>query len=71
MYFKNIYSYLVLANSLGLPATAVPCGFDKNGMPIGIQVYACVLHENKVFTIATAVIGNGSSLSRQTVLGCG
>ncbi|KAJ8938032.1 hypothetical protein NQ318_003336 [Aromia moschata] len=33
-------SYAVLANSLGCPATNVPCGFDKNGMPIGIQVIA-------------------------------
>ncbi|XP_060526935.1 uncharacterized protein LOC132702366 [Cylas formicarius] len=38
--FKQAFEYILPANVLGLPATVVPCGFDGNGMPIGIQVLA-------------------------------
>jgi aspartyl-tRNA(Asn)/glutamyl-tRNA(Gln) amidotransferase subunit A len=27
-------------NYLGLPALSVPCGFDPNGLPIGLQLAA-------------------------------
>jgi len=32
--------YLVIANVFGLPATHVPLGFNKNGLPIGVQIIA-------------------------------
>ena len=28
------------ANYYGLPAVSVPCGFDSNGVPIGLQIVA-------------------------------
>jgi aspartyl-tRNA(Asn)/glutamyl-tRNA(Gln) amidotransferase subunit A len=28
----------VFANYYGLPAVSVPCGFDANGLPLGLQV---------------------------------
>ncbi len=28
----------VFANYYGLPAISVPCGFDKNGLPLGLQI---------------------------------
>jgi aspartyl-tRNA(Asn)/glutamyl-tRNA(Gln) amidotransferase subunit A len=40
----------VFANHFGLPAISVPCGFDKNGVPLGLQIVgkpwdeAAVLH---------------------------
>src|SRR5947207_5215037 len=40
----------VFANYYGLPAISVPCGFDKNGLPLGLQIVgkpwdeASVLH---------------------------
>ncbi|MCE8426012.1 MAG: hypothetical protein J5U17_09580, partial [Candidatus Methanoperedens sp.] len=28
----------IFANYYGLPAISVPCGFDKNGLPLGLQI---------------------------------
>ena len=30
-------AFTAFANDFGLPAISVPCGFDDNGVPIGIQ----------------------------------
>ena len=35
MYLGDIYT--VMINLAGLPAVSVPCGFDADGMPIGLQ----------------------------------
>lgn len=45
-------SYLMIANSLGFPATHVPCGFDKNGLPVGIQVIAAPYQDRLCFAVA-------------------
>ncbi|XP_068910228.1 fatty-acid amide hydrolase 2-like [Tenebrio molitor] len=45
-------SYLMIFNSLGLPATHVPCGIDKNGLPIGIQVVAAPYQDRLCFAVA-------------------
>jgi aspartyl-tRNA(Asn)/glutamyl-tRNA(Gln) amidotransferase subunit A len=31
-------AYTVFANYYGLPAASVPCGFDKRGLPLGLQI---------------------------------
>lgn len=36
MYLGDIYT--VMINIAGLPAVSLPCGFDKNNMPIGMQL---------------------------------
>lgn len=36
MYMSDIYT--VMINIAGLPALSLPCGFDKNGLPIGMQL---------------------------------
>lgn len=36
MYMADIYT--VTANIAGLPAVSVPCGFDSNGLPVGMQL---------------------------------
>jgi aspartyl-tRNA(Asn)/glutamyl-tRNA(Gln) amidotransferase subunit A len=33
-------------NLAGLPGISVPCGFDENGLPIGMQLIANVLRED-------------------------
>lgn len=38
MYLGDIYT--VSANIAGLPALSIPCGFDSNNLPIGLQLMA-------------------------------
>lgn len=42
-------------NLTGLPAISVPCGFDKDGMPIGLQIAGRPFDEGTVFKCASAV----------------
>jgi aspartyl-tRNA(Asn)/glutamyl-tRNA(Gln) amidotransferase subunit A len=41
-------------NLTGLPAATLPCGFDRDGMPIGLQIVARWLDEPTIFRIAAA-----------------
>jgi aspartyl-tRNA(Asn)/glutamyl-tRNA(Gln) amidotransferase subunit A len=40
------------ANLAGLPAISVPCGFDSQGLPIGLQLMAPVLAEQRLLQVA-------------------
>lgn len=44
--------YLVLANAFGLPAIHVPMGFNKNGLPIGVQIIAGRYMDRLCFDVA-------------------
>jgi aspartyl-tRNA(Asn)/glutamyl-tRNA(Gln) amidotransferase subunit A len=41
-------------NYLGLPVISVPCGFDPNGCPIGLQIAGRPFAEARVMTVADA-----------------
>jgi aspartyl-tRNA(Asn)/glutamyl-tRNA(Gln) amidotransferase subunit A len=41
-------------NACGLPAVAVPCGFGKDGMPVGFQVMGPPLSEATLLNVAAA-----------------
>jgi aspartyl-tRNA(Asn)/glutamyl-tRNA(Gln) amidotransferase subunit A len=41
-------------NYLGLPAISVPCGFDPNGLPIGLQLAARPFGEARLMKVADA-----------------
>jgi aspartyl-tRNA(Asn)/glutamyl-tRNA(Gln) amidotransferase subunit A len=41
-------------NLAGLPAISVPCGFDSQGMPIGLQLIGNVLKEEQLLQVAYA-----------------
>lgn len=41
-------------NYLGLPAISVPCGFDPNGLPIGLQVAGRPFGEGRILRVADA-----------------
>lgn len=47
-------SYASNINLVGLPAMSVPCGYDKNNMPIGIQFIAKQFDEASMFKMAYA-----------------
>jgi len=44
-------------NTLGLPALSVPCGFDGNGAPIGLQLVGRAFEEALLYRIAHAYQG--------------
>jgi aspartyl-tRNA(Asn)/glutamyl-tRNA(Gln) amidotransferase subunit A len=55
MYLADLFS--VQANVAGLPAISVPCGKDKNGLPIGLQVIADDFEELKLLQFSNYIIG--------------
>lgn len=50
MYLGDIYTISV--NLAGLPAISVPCGKDKNGLPIGLQLIGDCFTEKKLIRAA-------------------
>lgn len=48
--FRNTHMFDVL----GLPAISVPCGFTRDGMPIGLQITGPAFGESRVLTLAHA-----------------
>lgn len=50
MYLGDIYTISV--NLAGLPGISVPCGVDKNGLPIGLQLIGDCFNEKKIIQAA-------------------
>lgn len=42
-------------NLAGLPAATVPCGWDREGLPIGLQIVAPWLAEDTILAVAAAL----------------
>jgi len=52
MYLSDIYTISV--NLAGIPAISIPCGFTKNGLPVGLQIMAKAFNEEVLFRVAHA-----------------
>ncbi len=52
MYLTDLMTIPV--NLAGLPGMSVPCGFDAQGLPIGLQIVGNVLREDQIFQVASA-----------------
>lgn len=52
MYLSDLMTIPV--NLAGLPGLSLPCGFDAQGLPIGLQIIGNVLREDEVFRTAYA-----------------
>ena len=50
MYLSDIYTIAV--NLAGLPGMSIPCGFDGNGMPAGLQIIGNYFEEARMLNIA-------------------
>lgn len=50
MYLSDIYTISV--NLAGVPAVSVPCGFNREGLPIGLQIIARPFAEETIFRVA-------------------
>ncbi|MFE4106824.1 Asp-tRNA(Asn)/Glu-tRNA(Gln) amidotransferase subunit GatA [Almyronema epifaneia] len=52
MYLSDLMTIPV--NLAGLPGLSLPCGFDAQGLPIGLQLISNVLREDLLFEVAYA-----------------
>ncbi len=50
MYLSDLCT--IPANLAGIPAVSIPVGLDEDGLPIGIQLMAPVLHEPRLLAVA-------------------
>ena len=50
MYLSDIYT--ISANLAGIPGISIPCGFDGNNLPIGLQILAPAFGEDKLLRTA-------------------
>ena len=53
MYLNDLYT--VAASLAGLPALSLPVGLSKNKLPLGLQLIAAPLQEEKLFNIASVI----------------
>ncbi|KAI8554705.1 hypothetical protein RHMOL_Rhmol05G0119000 [Rhododendron molle] len=51
----NLMRFIIAANLLGLPAISVPVGYDKQGLPIGLQLIGPPWGEASILRLAAAV----------------
>jgi len=52
MYLSDIFT--VSCNLAGLPGMVIPCGFNKDNLPVGMQLLASHFQEQKIFQTAYA-----------------
>ena len=52
MYMSDVYT--IGANLCGLPAVSVPCGVDKDKMPVGVQFIGKAFDDYKLMELAGA-----------------
>ncbi|KAM7474803.1 hypothetical protein LguiB_022046 [Lonicera macranthoides] len=51
----NLMRFIIAGNFLGLPAISVPIGYDKQGLPIGLQLIGRPWGEASILRLAAAV----------------
>lgn len=54
MYLADLFS--VQANVAGVPAIAIPCGSDQQGLPIGLQIIADDFEESKLLQFSDSLL---------------
>ena len=53
MYLNDVFT--VPANLAGLPGISIPAGYDKNNLPLGLQLIGKQFDEQKVLNISYAL----------------
>lgn len=66
MYLSDIYT--VPVNIAGLPAISIPCGFDANGLPIGLQLIGDLFEEKKLLQAAYTFEQNTDYHKKEPIL---
>ncbi|MBN2512601.1 MAG: Asp-tRNA(Asn)/Glu-tRNA(Gln) amidotransferase subunit GatA, partial [Sedimentisphaerales bacterium] len=44
--------YTIAVNLAGVPGISIPCGFDSNRLPVGLQIIGPTFSEDKLLSIA-------------------
>ncbi len=52
MYLSDIFT--ISANLSGIPGLSIPCGFDRNNLPIGLQILGKAFEEELILNVAFA-----------------
>lgn len=53
MYLNDVFT--IPASLAGLPAISIPAGFDKDGLPLGLQIIGNHFDEENIFNVALAL----------------
>jgi aspartyl-tRNA(Asn)/glutamyl-tRNA(Gln) amidotransferase subunit A len=53
MYLADLCT--IPSNLYGGPALSVPCGLSDDGLPVGLQVMAPVMADDRLYRVAAAV----------------
>ena len=61
MYLSDVFT--VPMSLAGLPCISVPCGKNKNDMPIGMQLVANQFHENSIFQMSSYIEKNYKNIN--------
>jgi len=67
MYLSDVYT--VSANLAGVPAISIPCGSDRQGLPIGVQFIGRQFDEPMILRVADAVEQCMKEQTRQQAVG--
>jgi len=62
MYLSDIFTISV--NLAGLPGISLPCGYDSDGMPIGLQLVGAPFAEEAILRAADAYERSGACTRR-------
>jgi len=68
MYLTDVYT--VPVNIAGIPALSVPCGFDKKGMPIGMQIIGKHFSESVLLKVAYAFEQSTGHHQKSPIIDC-
>lgn len=60
-------AFTVFANYFGLPAISVPCGFDDNGLPIGLQFVGRPWADGVVLNLGQQFVAAGQPARRHPI----
>ena len=66
MYLGDIYT--VSVNLAGLPSMVVPCGFDSEGLPVGLQITGKPFSENTIMNVGYTFQQNTDYHTKKPVL---
>ncbi len=66
MYLSDVFT--IPCNLAGLPGLSLPCGFTKEGLPIGLQIVANHFQEEKLFRVAHTYEQNTEFHLRKPIL---